>query len=466
MDTHPSVDRLVTQEANAPEIERPRVASLRDAMDAAPLGRLQWAIAAMLTCVMVLDGLDLQLAAFSAPLLMAEWGLSKPEFGPLLAAAMIGMAVGTLIGSWAGDRFGRRPVIVASVAYFAVVTACCAAAASPTHFMGLRFLSGIGFGTVFPVAMTAMSEWMPKRAAGKALAIMTLGIPLGGLAGATAASRLLPAMGWRWCFVATGAVCLAFALLLAIRLPESPSFLALKGRHRAVRAVLGRAWGRLPGTDGDHWTLEPLAAQGSGLLRRANRRVNAGLWTAVLVTSFATYAIGGWLTVILTGLGMPLGDALRGPIVFNLAAIVGALATGSMIVRAGTRTTMVTLASASFASAAALTVAAFILAPGGMLYGSLIAVLAVAGFCSGGLQPAYYVVAAAAYETPIRARGMGLTAVLGRIGAILSSLVGGLLLAISAESGFFGVLAAMSLFALAGILVIDRHVPRGGASPT
>ena len=172
--------------------------------------------------------------------------LTKPRFGSLLAAALVGMAVGSLLGSWCGDRFGRKPTLVASVLFFGVMTMVCAGANGSMIFVVLRFLSGIGFGTAFPIATTLMGEWMPPRAVGKAIGIMTLGIPMGIMLGALIASFTLPLLGWEWLFAGVGAVCLLFSAVLLRALPESPGFLLLQGRHREAHVNLSRAWNRPP----------------------------------------------------------------------------------------------------------------------------------------------------------------------------------------------------------------------------
>ena len=436
--------------------------SLKSAMNAEPIGWLQWVIAAMLTGVLVLDGLDLALAAFSAPVLLKHWHLTKPEFGPLLAAALVGMAFGSLIGSWCGDRFGRKPTLVASVVFFAVMTVVCGGASGPVTFVGLRFLCGIGFGAAFPVATTLMGEWMPPRAASKAISIMTLGIPTGIMLGALTASLTLPSYGWRWLFAGVGVVCLLFSAALWRGLPESPGFLVLKGRDVEAHANLSRAWGRPVGGAANAFHLEPKRESGRGLLVQGNARVNAGLWLGVLCASCMTYGIGGWLTLLLTGLRLPLATALRGPLTFSLSALVGAVVVGWMFARFGSWATMLLLSLGTFLSAAIAAIAAWTLSPGTELFAVLFAGLGVDGFCTGALQAGMYALAAYAYDTPIRARGMGVASLMSRVGAISSSFAGGALLMRAHAAGFFTLIATLAAIAALAVAIVDRHIRRNG----
>lgn len=440
--------------------------SFRDTIDAAPLSGMQWAVAAMVTTILFVDGLDYQIAAYAAPSLMAEWSLTKPQFAPLLAAAMIGMAVGTLIGSWAGDRFGRRPTLVISVAFFGLMTFACAAATGPNAFLALRFIGGLGLGAAFPVALTTMSEWMPRRVAGKAVSVMTIGIPAGIIVGGLAASWLLPLLGWRGFFVCAGALCLLTALVLLWKLPESPAFLVHKGHHQKAHTLLASAWRGTVGDGREPFELEARSGHGGGLLSPENTRANAGLWLSTGSVNLITYAIGGWLTVVLLGLDLPLQTAVRGPVTYSMCAILGTLCVGWLIARWGSRAVMMGLGAIALIGAGVIGAAMHTMPPDGALYRIVFVGLAVEGFCMGGLLAANFVVAAFAYGTPIRARGIGVASTVGRLGAITSSFAGGAVLAMNQQGAFFVMVAALVGTAMIGILIINRHLPARDRNPT
>lgn len=436
--------------------------SFRATIDAAPLSRLQWAVAAMVTTVLFVDGLDYQIAAYAAPAMMAEWRLTKPQFAPLLAAAMIGMAVGTLIGSWSGDRYGRRPTLVVSVAFFGVMTLVCATVAGSGPFLACRLIGGLGLGAAFPVALTTMSEWMPRRVAGKAVSIMTIGIPAGIIVGALAASWILPHLGWRGFFVCAGSLCFVSALLLLWKLPESPAYLILRNRHERAHSLLASAWHGPVGDGRQPFHLEVRSSSERGLVARQNLRTNAGLWLGCGSINLATYAVGGWLTVILVGLHLPLQTALRGPVAYSVSAILGTISVGWLISRWGSRAVMVALSAIAIAGGVGISGAIHALPIDGTLLPAIFGGLVIEGFSIGGLLSANFVVAAFAYATPIRARGIGVASAVGRVGAILSSFAGGAVLALGQGAAFFAMVASLAVLAMAGILVVNRHIPARG----
>ena len=433
-------------------------ATFKDFMDSKPISPFQWLTAGMLTWVMVLEGIDFQVAAYSAPALMMKWHLTRPHVAPLLAAAMIGMAVGTLIGSWTGDRYGRKPTLVVSVAIFGVLTIVCATAETPATFFLCRILGGFGLGAALPVVTAMMSEWMPRRASDKAVSIMTVGVPGGVMLGAVAGAWILPHLGWHSFFVIVGIVCVVSAVALLWLLRESPGFMVVKGRQQDAQSLVARVW-PMPLRTGDNQILAEVRREGgASLFAKSNTRVNVGLWMTFLCSSLATYTISAWLTIILVRLHLPLATALRGPITYSSSAICGALAIGWLIDRLGSRKIMLALGSAALVSTAGMSVAFLSGIAGPALFTAVFLGLAVTGFCVGGLLPASLVLAARLYGTEIRSRGIGMMSAIGRVGAILSSFIGGAVLAIANESGFFALIAVLAGVIIAGVLTIDRHL--------
>ena len=430
----------------------------RQTIDDGPISRMQWAVVVLATSVLFLDGMDFQIAAFAAPLIMREWHLTKPMFAPLLAAALVGMAFGSLIGSWAGDKFGRRPTIIFSVAFFGLLTILCAFVTSPVAFGVLRFLGGLGLGSALPVALATISEWMPSRVSGKAISISTLGIPAGIIIGAVLASRLLVPFGWRHFFVIVGSICVVASALLAWRLPESPAYLVVKGRYQEVHRLLISAWKKTVG-DGvapfEHSV--PPVGQGE-LFTKRNTRANTGLWLSSMCAGLVTYGIAGWLIVALTDMKVPLATALRGSITYSTSAIVGTLVVGWLLARWGSRLTMIALAVLAFVMALSIAASIYLVGLTGAGYAIIFLGLAGLGFGLSGVLAANYVVAANIYPTAIRARGIGITSAVSRIGAILSSFVGSAMLVIGGGPAFFTMVAGFVALIAIGALVINRHL--------
>lgn len=446
------------------------------AIDTRKVGAFQAALFLLCLVTLVIDGLDLQLLSFAAPPILAEWGITKAAFGPAMAAALVGMAIGNGAGGWLADRYGRRPVLIASVLLFGLGTLATACAPDLATLIALRALCGLGFGAAVPSIMSLVVEWVPERLQGPAIGLLAVSTPLGGLAGAVFAGWLIGEWGWRACFIASGAATILLAVALLLKIPESPAYLFQRGRGEKAKALLVRALGPLSDAEveaivargedrpGDE---SPNAPRAGGVFARENVRLNIGFSLSLFANSFAGYGFISWTPVILSGAGMELADAIRGSFFFNLFAIIGAFGGASAMSRLGSRQTMIGSVLLTLAAVAAL----ILLLPGyrdtPSAQAAVMAALCLAGFGVGGLQGCNYALSAISYPAAYRSSGIGLVAAAGRVGGIVAVIAGGLLL--SLETGifvaFFGAMAMMLLIALAGILTVDRHLssPRRAA---
>lgn len=407
------------------------IRDLDEALETLPFGRMRALVLALVTATIVLDGFDIQLAALAAPAMLAEWGLDRAAFGPVLAASLAGMAAGTALGGGIGDRVGRRPALIGSVLFFAAMTALSALAPDAWTLALLRLATGIGLGAAVPNATALVAEWMPARWRAYAVMLVIVAVPLGGMLGAALCAWMIPAFGWRACFVLGGAAPLVLAVAMIITLPESPQFLALKP-HAADR-LLGLMT-RLAGDD--HFGKDTIfrtsatapAKGGMGLLLTpALRSMTLRLWLGFFAAMLALYGCLNWLPLLLSGLGLPMDQAVRGSMWFNLGGVAGA-ASGAW---AGGRFGPVrTLSVLCLGGTGVLALSAASLA-GGMVPGAALAMAPVllAGGAILGVQVGLYGLAAARYPTACRAAGIGWAATLGRGGAVVSALAGGWVLA-------------------------------------
>src|SRR3990170_6121711 len=69
---------------------------------------------------LVFDGFDIQAVGFVAPALLDEWNITRGQLAPVLAAAMVGMALGAILIGPVGDRFGRRSALILSMSVVAI----------------------------------------------------------------------------------------------------------------------------------------------------------------------------------------------------------------------------------------------------------------------------------------------------------------------------------------------------------
>ena len=88
------------------------VSDIRKALDEGEMSRFQWVAVAVCVMLIMLDGFDVLVMAFTAAPISAEWKLTGAQLGLLFSAGLFGMAAGSLfLAPWA-DRFARQPIIL------------------------------------------------------------------------------------------------------------------------------------------------------------------------------------------------------------------------------------------------------------------------------------------------------------------------------------------------------------------
>ena len=196
-------------------------------LDAARFRGLPLLVMILAACITILDGFDIQIMGLASPCIGT--GLGNGARSPcsclLFAAALIGMAVGGFVLGAFGDRRGRRPAILASVLIFALGTLATTWVPNLPTLVALRFLTGIGLGGALPNATALMAEFAPPKIRSQTIAAMIIGVPIGGMLGATIAAEIVPILGWRALFAIGGILPIAALLGIFFALPESARFL-------------------------------------------------------------------------------------------------------------------------------------------------------------------------------------------------------------------------------------------------
>ena len=141
-----------------------------------------------------------------------------------------GILVGALLSGPLGDRFGRKPLLIISVAFIAIFSVLSAFAWSIPSITVMRFLTGLGIAGAMPVTVALTSDYSPIQRRGTLIMLMFCGNTLGGFLGGQLVAQILPIFGWQSIFLAGGIPPLLLIPILMIYLPESPRFLIA---HRA-----------------------------------------------------------------------------------------------------------------------------------------------------------------------------------------------------------------------------------------
>lgn len=423
---------------------------------------MQKGVVVIAALAVLLDGFDSQLISFAIPVLIKEWGVSRAAFAPVVAAGLVGMSLGSACAGYVGDRFGRRSAILGSVLLFGVATCLIGLAPDLPTIGVLRFFAGLGIGGALPTSTTMTAEFTPARRRTMMVTATIVCVPLGGMLAGLYAGPVLPSFGWRALFLIGGALPILLSAVLFALLPESPRYLARRpARWPDLVRLLGRMGRPLPATSAftDSADLSAARKPGIGELFAAGRaRDTVALWGAFFLCLLAVYSAFGWLPTMLSAQGLNVAMAGAGLTAYNLGGALGALVCAGAITRLGSLRPLVVCAVLASVSAFALDFVDI----GDTLV--LIVGLGVHGFFVNAVQSTLYAVAAYVYPTAIRATGTAFALSFGRLGAVLSAVVGAAFISAAGPGSYLDVLAFAMLGAALFLLLLRHHIPPAGVA--
>ncbi|MBL7735409.1 MAG: sugar porter family MFS transporter [Chitinophagaceae bacterium] len=185
-----------------------------------------------------LFGFDLAVIAGALPFLETEFHLSPAMKGAAASSAIPGAIVGPLFGLWFADRLGRRKTMMIAAFLFFASTIGTATAEGIWNFNVWRFVGGLGIGLAMMSSPIYIAELSPPHKRGALVNVNQLSNVIGiNLAVIVGYFFSFDGWGWRWMFAAQ-AVPVLFLTVGLMLIPESPRWLASKGRREEALAIL------------------------------------------------------------------------------------------------------------------------------------------------------------------------------------------------------------------------------------
>jgi MFS transporter, AAHS family, benzoate transport protein len=418
-------------------------------------------VVALSTAALVFDGYDLVVYGTIVPTLLGDPSqlgpLTPAQAGTLGSYALVGVLVGALVAGAVGDRIGRRRVVVVNLAWFSIGMAATALAPTVGTFALFRFFTGIGVGALVATVGALVAEFAPAEQRNRLNAVVYSGVPAGGVLASLVAMVAGDAVGWRG-LLWIGALPLVTLLPLALlRLPESPRWLASRGRLAEAAAVADRTGIALDPAPAAATApaQAPVRYGFAALVRRPLALPTLLLGTMSFAGLLLTYGLNTWLPQIMTDNGYGPSASLAFLLVLNLGAISGGLLASWSADRVGAkRVIVVTFVLAALSLA---------LLPAQLPLAVLLLGVAVAGVGTIGTQVLVYGLVANYYPTRARAAGVAWCAGFGRLGGIVGPVLGGVLVG----AGLGGT-TAFFLFAGVALLgaLVTALVPRARQADT
>ncbi|TCP96404.1 SP family sugar porter-like MFS transporter [Sphingomonas sp. PP-F2F-A104-K0414] len=219
-----------------------------------------WLAAAISALGGLLFGYDWVVIGGAKPFYEVAFALDTPwSQAWAVSSALIGCLAGAMVSGVIADRHGRRPALLIAAVIFAVSSIGTALASGFATFVAWRIAGGVAIGMASGLTPLYIAEIAPSGSRGQLVVLNQIAIVVGLLAAqivnwliadpvapgansADIATSWNGTVGWRWMFAAAAVPAIVF-VLGCILIPESPRWLALRGRWDHARAVLARLGG-------------------------------------------------------------------------------------------------------------------------------------------------------------------------------------------------------------------------------
>jgi MFS transporter, AAHS family, 4-hydroxybenzoate transporter len=354
-------------------------------------------ISTILICFLMnmLDGMDVMVVSYAAPNISKAWGIGPQSLGIVFSAGLLGMAIGAMFLAPKADKTGRKTMIIICNVLMGISVFGTSYATSVEMLMFFRVLSGIGIGGMLASTATLTAENALSSSKDFWVSFVMAGYPIGAVLSGLVSAIIIPQYGWQSMFKFAGLTSFVTLPIVFFLLSESIQFL-----------------GNTPSKKTPN-----LAA----LLTPSYKIKTLSLWVAIFMAFATLYFLTTWIPKLAEATGLSGKLAIYAGTVFNLGAFFGIVTQGYLSSKFGLQNTI-----AGFLILTTLLMIVF-----GQFNGSSI-ILFLFGLIGFGIQGGFvgmYSLAARIYPTEIRATGVGGAVGVGRIGAILGPLVGGVLIA-------------------------------------
>lgn len=421
--------------------------NLRQKIDNSPMSFYQWVIVIMAAIMNFLDGFDVLAIAFTATNISKEFGLSKTEFGVLVSIGLAGMTLGSLFLAPLADKFGRRPILLLSLALSGIGLLISGLSTTAEVLGFSRFITGLGVGGILVGTNVITSEYSSKKWRSFAISIYAAGFGIGAMFGGMLAKELQTTYSWHAVYFAGAAMTAVIFAILVFWLPESIDFLTNK-QPADAKQRLNQIAHKL-GFSGE-WELgekTPLSTNKlpiSRLFSQQYLRPTLLLWTAFFTIMFSFYFIASWTPALLKEAGMTVEQSIQVGMMISLGGAGGSLLYGLLATRWAARSVLI-----FFTIISAAAIVAFILSIDSLAVAMLMGV--VVGALVNGCISGLYTINPATYDSEIRSTGVGWAIGAGRAGSILAPTVAGMLLdgGLSKQDLYIAVAAVMLLATVA-----------------
>jgi putative MFS transporter len=433
-------------------------ANAANRLDRLPISRFHKVTLVALSFAYFFEFADINTFAVTAPRLISLWGVTINHIAYVTSLSFVGMFLGSVVGGWIADRWGRKNALTATTLFFSLFSFASVFSWDIVSLGACRILTSAGLAAMTVAAVIYISEIFPAARRGKfqayAIVIGICGTPVTNLI----ASAVVPMSDWSWRLVYLWGTLGVFFLLFVRHLKESPRWYESRGDHVRADAVLREIEEQVAAELGP--LPEPAAPAPAPATPPAKARLRLLLQkrylfpTVLLSVLWVTQTIGffgysSWAPTLLAKEGFSVGDSIFYVALTTIGAPLGSF--------------LAAMVTDRFERKWCLAVFGTAIAVCGLLYGLTFnpILIVVFGFLVNLLERGYTALAYAyspeLFDTHGRSLGTGVSYGLGRLSNAIGPLV---IAALYTGSGYQSVFFFIAGMWLVGALVLAIFGPR------
>ena len=366
--------------------------------------------------------MDVLVISYTAPVIASSWDISFKALGVVFSSGVLGMAIGALLLAPYADKIGRKKIILISTIIISIGILLTGFSANIYHLIFLRFLSGIGIGTMLASTVSLVSEYTPNRSRDFWVSFILAGYPIGAILAGYLSNYILKYYSWEVVYIIFGIISIFFIPIIYFFLLESVDFL-LKNQPKNALSRVNLILKKLDFSKIDHLPNKVNLASKipvNSLFQSKYIDSTIKLWMAFFLSFACLYFLISWIPKMVTELGLSLQLGIYSGTVFNIGAFFGIVTQGYFSSKFGLKKIISIF----------LIVTCVIMTQIQHFFGSdwMLLIFGVLGFTIQGGFVGLYSVAARIYPTEFRTTGVGWGIGAGRLGAVLGPLVAGVLI--------------------------------------